>query len=359
MTHKIKRAAALALGTAVLAGALSGCASRPAEKEIFAMDTVMRLTAYGKNGQSAVDAAVREIQRLEKAMDRTDPGSEISRINQGAGKPVSVSGETGWLLRRAQEFSAATGGALDVTIAPVMDAWGFTTDEKHVPSQETLDSLLPLVDSGRMTIEDRDGGAVVTLGAGQAVDLGGIAKGYASERVEAVFWEHGVESALAYLGGNVYAHGGKPDGSAWRVAVQDPGDTESYVGVLSLRDAYAITSGGYQRYFEQDGKIYHHILDPSTGCPADSGLLSVTVVAPADGPIPSTEYGENGGAMADAFSTALFVMGEDRALEFWRQGGWNFDLVLVTNDGRVLVTSGIAGEFEQNKESGYSYETIR
>ena len=164
-------------------------------------------------------------------------------------------------------------------------------------------------------------------------------------------------SALAYLGGNVYAHGEKPGGDPWRVAVQDPQNTESYVGVLELRDAYAITSGGYQRYFVQDGETYHHIIDPATGYPADSGLLSVTIVAPAAGE--NGGDGLSGGTMADALSTALFVMGEEKAVDFWHQSGYAFDMVLVTADGRLLVTDTIAGEFKQNEDAGYTYEIIR
>ena len=156
---------------------------------------------------------------------------------------------------------------------------------------------------------------------------------------------------------NVYAHGEKPDGAPWRVAVQDPQETDSCTGVLSLRDAYAITSGGYQRYFEQDGQTYHHIIDPATGYPADSGLLSVTIVAPAVGP--DGGDGLTGGTMADAFSTALFVMGEERAIDFWRRSGYEFDMVLVTADGRLLVTDGLEKKFERNEDAGYIYEIIR
>ena len=125
--------------------------------------------------------------------------------------------------------------------------------------------------------------------------------------------------------------------------------------ILPLQDAYAITSGGYERYFEENGKTYHHIIDPATGYPADSGLLSVTVVAKANGP---DFTGPGNGTMCDAFSTALFVMGEEKALDFWRTGGYDFDLVLVTSDGRVVITAGLADQFEEVKDSGYAYETV-
>jgi thiamine biosynthesis lipoprotein len=144
------------------------------------------------------------------------------------------------------------------------------------------------------------------------------------------------------------------------VGIRDPLGDGSFL-TLRLTDAYAITSGGYQRYFEQDGKTYHHILDPATGCPADSGLLSVTVVADANGPQDPSDgsCAPGNGTMCDAFSTALFVMGEDRAIDFWRGGGYDFDMVLVTQDHRVVITAGLADRFTGNQELEYTYEVIR
>ena len=196
-------------------------------------------------------------------------------------------------------------------------------------------------------------------GADQQIDLGGIAKGYASDRMADIFALNEVEGGLAALGGNVLAYGIKADGSAWRVGVQDPAhpeDSNAMVGIVSLENAFAVTSGGYQRYFEENGKTYHHIIDPATGYPADSGLTSVTVVAPCARQ--RTGYEPGNGTMCDALSTALFVMGEEQALEFRSTYDREFDLVLVTEDGRVVVTAGIAEQFVFNEESGYLYEIV-
>ena len=217
------------------------------------------------------------------------------------------------------------------------------------------------MDSAALTVTvpapGEDGSA--QLAPGQAVDLGGIAKGYASDWVEAALRRNGAQRAMVYLGGNVLVLGTKADGSPWRVAVQDPADTSAYAGVLALTDAFAVTSGGYQRYFEENGVRYQHILDPKTGYPAESGLTSVTVVAAANGPDYDSEAPAPGsGAMCDAFSTALFVLGEEKALDFWRTSGYDFGLVLVTEDGRVLVTEGLADRFEQTEGSAYRYESI-
>lgn len=342
------------LTAAALAVSLSGCGDKSAAAEIFAMDTVMELTACGNNGQAAVSAATAAINALDRALDRTDPGSQVSAINAGDGA-AEISGQVLSLIQAALEYGRATDGAFDITVAPVMDAWGFTTEEKQVPSQEVLNQLLPLVDSGLITA---DGG--VTLAPGQSIDLGGIAKGYASDCVEEILREQGVASGVISLGGNVYVQGNSPDGDPWQIAVRDPQGDGAFA-VLRLTDAYAITSGGYQRYFEQDGRIYHHIIDPATGYPADGGLLSVTVVAGANGPgrAPDGYCLPGSGTMCDAFSTALFVMGEERAVDFWRNSGYAFDMVLVTGDGRVLVTGGLAENFDGNEELGYTYEVIR
>ena len=235
-----------------------------------------------------------------------------------------------------------------------MDAWGFTGDQFRVPEQSELNELLKHVNSDEIQIQEEPAHSV-TLGEGQAIDLGGIAKGYTSDWVEQTFRANGIESGKISLGGNVFVLGGKPDGSDWRVGIKDPRNESGLAAILSLRDAYAITSGGYERYFEENGKTYHHIIDPSTGYPADSGLLSVTVVAADNGP---DWAGAGNGAMCDAFSTALFVMGEEQALDFWRNGGYDFDLVLVTEDGRVVITAGLADRLEEVKDSGYTYETV-
>jgi len=337
------------LMAAGLAAALAGCGAGAQQAKaggtVYAMDTVMNFTYYdGDNGNAdaAYTQTQQEINRLDQLLSRTRASSEISKLNSAGGAPTQVDGEVADVISDALTYSAATDGTFDITIAPVVSAWGFTTDHQQVPEQSKLEALLKTVDYRKVSVD----GDTVTLGPEQSVDLGGIAKGYASDRVKAILEKNGVASAMASLGGNVYVRGSKPDGSAWRVAVEDPKNTSAYAGVLSLTESFAVTSGGYQRYFVQDGKTYHHIIDPSTGAPSESGLTSVTIIS-----------GENG-TMCDAFSTALFVMGEQKAINFWRTGGYNFEMVLITADGRVLVSEGVADRFEQEKSSGYTYEVI-
>ena len=318
-----KRLLALLLA-ALTALSLTACGAeeQPVTSQIFAMDTVMDFAVYGENAQAALTAASQEINALEQRLSRTRAGSEISTLNENGS--AELSDETVQLLQSALALSDETGGAFDITIAPLVTAWGITSDTPRVPSQEEIASLLPLVGSEHVRID----GNRVTLDAGCSVDLGGIAKGYASDRVAQIFREQGV-TGTASLGGNVYVSGKKSDGSAWRVAVRDPQNTDDYAAVLALEDVFAITSGGYQRNFTApDGTVYQHILDPKTGCPVQSDLLSVTIVS-------------DSGTLADACSTALYVMGEQEAVNFWRQTG-GFEMVLITADGRLLYTPGLA-----------------
>ena len=334
---------------ALAACMLSACGVKEADVQFYAMDTAMSAAVYGARAQQAVQAVQEELFRLDALLSRTRADSAVSQLNQSGS--ADGGGEVAALVTAAEEYSAATGGAFDVTVAPVADAWGFTKEEKHVPAQSELDALLPLVGSGHVHLSE-DG---LELDEGTQIDLGGIAKGYAADRTAALLAENGVAAASVSLGGNIYVRGCKPDGSAWRVGIQDPARSGGFAGVLSLTDAFAVTSGGYQRYFEQDGKTYHHILDPATGWPAESGLTSVTIVADEPQQVDGTP---GRGAMCDALSTALFVMGEEEAVRFWRSGAYAFEFVLVTEDGRVLVSEGLADRFEQEADSGYAYETI-
>lgn len=328
---------------------LSGCGAKaetPASREIYAMDTVMQVNAYGETGETAVEELETAIREMEGELSRTDGKSPVARLNADPETPVEMPEEVLDLLETAEEYSRVTGGAFDPTIASVADAWGFTWEMQQVPTEAALRESLSQVGIQRVHL-DRSAGTVWAE-KGTKLDLGGIAKGWASDRAAEIYAEAHVPRGLIDLGGNVLAWGDRPDGDPWRVGVRDP-RSEDIAGVLNLKDSFAITSGGYQRYFEQDGKRYHHIIDPSTGYPADNGLLSVTVVAPA---------GEGRGAMCDALSTALFVMGEEKALDFWRQRPEEFQLILLTEDGRAVVTEGLSEGFTLQEESGYAQEIV-
>ena len=301
-------------------------------RDIFAMDTYMTLTAYGKNAKKALDAAVDEINNIEQLVSTGIDSSEVSQINKN-GKG-SVSETTGYLIKRSKEIYDSTNGVFDITIYPIMQAWGFPTENYRVPGKKELKKLRGLMGADHVLYDEKK--QEVTLDKeGMKIDLGGIAKGYTSSKVMDIFKENGISSAVISLGGNVQTLNGKPDGSDWRVAVENPADTGSYIGVLSIKDKAVITSGGYERYFKQDGKTYHHIIDPATGYPAENGLTSVTIVS-------------DDGTLADGLSTSLFIMGKEKAEKFWKKYSDKFDVILLTDDDQLYVSEGIADDFQSD-----------
>lgn len=314
----------------------------------YAMDTVMRLTATGENRKTAMEEAEAALRRLDlEALSRTSSESELSALNKSG---ALGGGETADLIDAALTVSEATHGAFDPTLAPVLDAWGFTGEAHRVPTEDELAALLARTGADKVTLTRGADGKIerVTLADGAQLDLGGIAKGYAGDVVRSIFEQNGISSAMIDLGGDVCAMGAKPNGSNWRIAVKDPADTGRFLGVLELHDSFVVTSGVYERYFEENGVRYHHIVDPATGYPAESGLTSVTVVC------------ENG-AWADALSTAAFVLGTDGALalrETLADKLSALEYIFVTTDGRVLYTDGLADHFTPSEEGSYTYEAI-
>lgn len=302
-----------------------------ASADIFAMDTYMTVTCYGERAEDAVAAAQAEIERLDDLLSIGKVDSEISRINRDGSGVMSE--DTNTMVTEALRLYDTTGGAFDITVYPLMDLWGFTTGNFAVPDAQELSALLAQCGSDKLTVN----GDTIMLAEGQGIDLGGIAKGYTSGRLMEIFEEYDLVGAVVSLGGNVQCYRTKTDGSLWRCGIQDPQDPENgsaYLGVVSVADRAVITSGAYERYFvdEATGTMYHHILDPKTGYPAESGLLSVTVVS-ADG------------MLADGLSTSCYVMGLEQSVEYWRNYGADFDLILMDENGEVYVTEPLSGQF--------------
>ncbi len=308
-----------------------GAGTRTCTRELFAMDTVMSFTAYGRNAEAAVEAAVEEVKRLDALLSTGSASSEVSMLNrEGTG---TVSEDTAVLFRRGMDIYGQTGGLFDLTVYPLMRLWGFPTKEYHVPSEAELQEVLSLVDASRIFAEGNE----IRLGAGQQVDLGGIAKGYTSGRIMEIYEEYGISSGMVSLGGNVQVLGEKPDGMLWRIGIKDPSGEQELAAVVSVENCAVVTSGGYERYFEEDGNTYIHILDPRTGYPASGDLASVTVVS-ADG------------TLADALSTSLYIMGVEDAVSYWRMHGEDFEMVLITDGGVIYATEGISGGLESERE---------
>lgn len=321
----------------LLLSALTGCGSKEpekTEKQIFAMDTVMTLTAYGEAAGAALDAAAAEINETARLLDPEQEGSLVWTLNHSGGARTEVPALLYHMLDTAGTVYARSGGALDLSVYPVVRTWGFIDQAYRVPSPDEIAAAMEGVDYAAVTFEQTGDTCFAAVPDGMEISFGSVAKGAMSDAVVDTLRENGVTSAVISLGGNVQTLGLRPDGSDWTVAVQDPHDTGTFLGTIAVGETAVVTSGSYQRYFEENGMVYHHIIDPATGYPAESGLLSATVVCPD-------------GAMADCLSTAMFVLGEDGALDYWRTWG-GFELLLVTTDGRVVLTDGLRDAFTAN-----------
>ncbi len=297
----------LLLGLALLF--LSGCQKNVAVTEqLFAMDTYMEITVYGD--EHAAQKGAEELKRLEGLLNR-------EALTNG-----TVAEETAQAIKTALVVAHETEGAFDPTVAPLTDLWGFYGGEFSVPSEQELQNTLTQVGYERVSLHGNQ------LDTGNCVlDLGGIGKGFASDRCCELLKNEGVTSAILSLGGNIQTIGRKPDGSFWRIGIADPQNPNETICTVEVEGKAVVTSGGYQRNFEQNGKQYHHILNPKTGYPAESELLSVTVI------------GESA-TMCDALSTALFVMGFDKAVSFWETKK-GFDMILITEE-IIYHTCGIS-----------------
>ena len=311
--------------------------NRPAAQTTHcAMGTVMTHKAFGLHAEDSLAAVCREVAWIEGLLSRFLPDSEISRVNGSAGmKSEKVSLETYDVLSKAVEFSRCFPGCFDVTIEPLVTLWHIGKESLAQPDASSIKQVLPLVNYRDLILDPCE----MTAGlrnAGQSVDPGGIGKGFAGDRIREVFKGLGISSACSNLGGNVVTVGAKPDGSPWQIGIQHPRQENKLVGSVSVVNQTVVTSGDYQRCFtDSQGKRHHHILDPTTGYPAESGLISVSIVA------------ENSLA-ADALSTVLFVAGMEKGLEFLKSFPQT-EAILVGSDLQVYVTQGLRYRFQAAK----------
>ncbi|MDR0758725.1 MAG: FAD:protein FMN transferase [Treponema sp.] len=279
---------------------LAGCRKGPPSQAEFALGTLCTVSLYDQGKPEVYRELFSRFREIESRMSVTLPDSELNRINAHAGiEPVQVQSDVFEVLELAARYAELSDGAFDPTIGPLVSLWNISGDEPRLPSQEEIDALLPLV-SWRDLELDREGRTVFLKRPGMALDLGAIAKGYAADEAAGILRKNRIKRAIIDLGGNILAYGEKQDRRPWRIGIQNPLDSRgSYIGIMEVRDHTVVTSGVYERFFEEDGVRYHHILSPADGYPARSGLLSVSVVTRRS-------------ADADALSTAVFVLGYER-----------------------------------------------
>lgn len=295
-------------------------------KTIFAMDTAMQFQIYTSRSD-IIDLLENEIKHLDRLFDRGNSESDIYLINNTSA-PITVADDTATVINTALEISSQTDGAFDISIAPIMDAWGFYTHDYVIPDTSVIDELIKNVNYHEISLNAN----TLCTPDNMMLDLGGIAKGFAADKLVKIIEDNDINSGIISLGGNIAAIGSKPDGSQWSVAIQDPFNSDKYIGAVSVADKAVVTSGAYQRYFESGGNIYHHIIDPHTGYPADNDIASVTIIS-------------DNGTTADALSTALFVMGMDNAADYYRKHQ-SFDAVFITKENEIYITPGLKNSFK-------------
>lgn len=312
-------------------------------KEFYAMGTVMQLTVYGKKSREAVLEAVKRIEEIENKMSVFKDESEISMINKNAGfGPQKVSEDTYYVINKAKRYCSLSDGAFDVTIKPIVNLWKIDSGKPELPDKNEIKEKLKLVNYKDIILDKKN----VTISLkykNQAVDVGGIAKGYAADEVKKIFIKYGIKSAIINLGGNIVVLGKKEGVKLWKVGIQDPLKSRGeFAGIISAADKSIVTSGNYERYFEAGGKKYHHIIDPKTGYPSESEIISVSVIS---------DLSIDG----DGLSTGLYVMGINKAYS-QIEALEGVDAVFITSDKKIYVTSGIKDNFKLTNLNDYQIQ---
>ncbi len=313
----------------VVAILLTSCAveQEPYSKTELYLGTVVTIIIYDENAEDLMNGSMAEIGRLENLLSANIESSEISRINESAGiKGVDVSAETIEVIEKGLEYYDTSSGLFDISIGPLVDLWGIGTSEARVPSTDELDAAIDKIGIDNIRIE---GNNVMLLETGMKIDVGGIAKGYIADKTAEYLKENGCDAAVINLGGNVLTVGAKPDGTKWRIGIQNPFEpTGTYLRVIEVDEMSVVTSGSYERFFVEDGITYHHILDPGTGYPADSDIAGVSIISSKsiDG---------------DGLSTTVFAMGFEKGINMIELIS-GVECIIILKDGNIQYSSGIA-----------------
>ncbi len=322
---------------AVFSAVLAGCGNKEedlpeSEDSAFLMDTLVQMRAYGENSEIAVEESLERVKEIEALMSKTIESSDVYQLNNNPETEVEIDRETTNVLEKSLEYAELTEGDFDPTIGALVELWGIGSDDAAVPDNSEIEEAL--ANTGHNYLKLDDDSAEVSK-EGVKIDLGGIAKGYAAEEVKKVVQKHDIEHAFVNLGGNVLVIGDKVDGSPWKIGIQDPREGKGDVmAVVDAVDLTIVTSGNYERFFEEDGKLYHHILDPQTGFPADNELISVSIIS------------ENS-FDADALSTAVYVMGLNKGMEFIENLD-DVEAMFITEQLDVYLSSGLKDIVEIN-----------
>lgn len=320
---------------------LTACSSQQKvlDGHTFGLDTLVEVKLYqypNKERDTLIDDTFDRMDQLENTLSMHVEGSDIDRLNKSAGvAPVTVSDLTYRVLKDSLFFSEKTDGLFDITTGPLIDLWAIDPPDGHYPSQEELDETLPLIYYHKMKFLDNN--QVELADKGMVVNLGAIAKGTIADELKSYLVSRGVTSALINLGGNVLALGSKPDGSSFVVGIQDPeSPTGNYLLSIQIDDETVVSSGDYERFFVYDGKVYHHILNPKTGFPAETNIKQVTIVTANS-------------QKADGLSTSVLLLGVQKGIQLIESLD-GVEAILITKDHFVYFTEGLRDRYETQED---------
>ena len=299
----------------------------------FLMDTIVDMQVFGKEADKVIEKSFNRMREIEDEMSKSIEKSDVSKINKNAANGwVEIEQDTFTVIKKAVDYAKLTNGNFDPTIGPLVELWGIGTDKAKIPTESEIDKVKKLVNYKNIEL-DKKKQSIRLKRKEMKIDLGGIAKGYAADEVRNIANSYNIKSAYVNLGGNVLVIGGKEDGTPWKIGIQDPRKSRgSVMAGLEVKDKTVVTSGNYERYFEKDGIIYHHILNPETGKPTRNNLLSVSIIA-------------NDSFEADVLSTSAFILGRKNANKLIENKD-EVEAIFVTEDLKVYLTSGLKGKVE-------------
>lgn len=315
------------------------------EREIYSLGTLNQLRVCGKNAKKAIEESVIKLNEIDDRMSVFKEYSEISKINKYAGsEPQIVSKDTYYVIQKALKYCSLSKGAFDITIRPLVALWAIGKEEAGIPNSNEIKEKLKIVNYKDLVL-DEDTSSIFLKNEKQEIDVGGIAKGYAADEVRNILLKNDINSALINLGGNILVVGKKENGSSWTVGIQDPTKARGeFALTISVTDKSVVTSGNYERYFVQEGKRFHHIIDPITGYPSESDIISATIIS---------ENSIDG----DGLSTGVYIMGIHKAIKLIEEIK-GVEAILITRHKEVYVTSGMRENFKiTNNEFVYKNNT--
>jgi thiamine biosynthesis lipoprotein len=338
------------ISLAACAQSSNSVSNEPYEKSNIMMDTVISLQAYGPDAKAAVEEGFKKVHELDQMANPNIPTSDVSKINTAAGKSyVKVHPEIIKMIKTSIQYSKLSEGSWDITMAPIINLWGIGTDKERLPSDSEIKAKLPLVGYQNISINKADN-SVMLKKQGMGIDLGGIAKGFTADEVLKIFNKYKIKKGLIDLGGSsIYAIGTNAENNPWSIGIKHPRSNVSgdYLGIVKISNQALSTSGDYERYFIKNGKRYHHIMNPATGYPAYTGVMSDTIVI--NNNVPDKNM------LADLLSTTIFILGPEKGIRFANNIS-GVSCEITTTDYKIYTTKGFKDKIlDLNKDFKFAY----